>query len=235
MRHSRQDDPNLSEVKAVLERLQRISRSPDSGGQHVTDKGHTAQQPAEGSPAEPGIAPPLSNAAPDGPAKASMRRVVGVASVIAGLLFALAAVYFARWTDATIGPSPDAANKGSVATASSDGAAQLAPPVASSTPADLQSPKSQGALQAASGFMASGQVQAARTELLSVVQEGSPDVAWALARSYDPNFLSTISAANASPDVVEATRWYRTWYDIAVKQGLVSDSVSLERIIRSMH
>jgi hypothetical protein len=83
--------------------------------------------------------------------------------------------------------------------------------------------------------MTSGQVRAARTELLRVAQEGSADVAWALARSYDPNVLGAIAAVDASPDVAEATRWYRTWYDVAVKQGLVADSVSVERIIRSMH
>ena len=75
--------------------------------------------------------------------------------------------------------------------------------------------------------------QAARSELLRVASEGSADVAWALARSYDPNFLRTVSA-DAAPDIAEATRWYRTWYAIAVKQGLVADSVPLERIIRSM-
>jgi hypothetical protein len=78
-------------------------------------------------------------------------------------------------------------------------------------------------------------VQAARAELLRVAQEGSADVAWAIARSYDPNFLGMLSDADAGPDVAEATRWYRAWYDIAVKQGLVADSVSLDRIVRSMH
>ena len=64
--------------------------------------------------------------------------------------------------------------------------------------------------------------------------EGSPDVAWALARSYDPNYLGSIPATDAGPDIEQATRWYRTWYAAAVKQGLVADSVSLERIIGSM-
>jgi hypothetical protein len=83
--------------------------------------------------------------------------------------------------------------------------------------------------------MASGQVRAAREVLLRVTKEESADVAWTLARSYDPNFLITIQAADAAPDVPEATRWYRAWYDIAVKQGLVADSVPLDRIIRSMN
>lgn len=82
--------------------------------------------------------------------------------------------------------------------------------------------------------MAAGRVLTGRKQLLALASEGSVDVAWALARSYDPNFLSTITAADASPDIEEATRWYRTWYAAAVKQGLVADSVPLERIIRSM-
>jgi len=82
--------------------------------------------------------------------------------------------------------------------------------------------------------MSSGRVQAARSELFSIDPKGSVDVAWALARSYDPNFLSTLSAADAAPDIAEATRWYRTWYALAVKEGLVADTVSPERIIRSM-
>jgi hypothetical protein len=82
--------------------------------------------------------------------------------------------------------------------------------------------------------MSSGRVQAARSELLGIDPEGSADVAWALARSYDPNFLSTLARADAAPDIAEATRWYRTWYALAVKEGLVADTVSPERIIRSM-
>jgi hypothetical protein len=84
--------------------------------------------------------------------------------------------------------------------------------------------------------MAKGQVRAARERLLALTAGGSPnaDVAWALARSYDPNVLVEVPAADAAPDIEEATRWYRAWYAAAVRQGLVADSVSLERIIGSM-
>jgi len=84
------------------------------------------------------------------------------------------------------------------------------------------------------GLMAAGRIQAAREELLRLVPEDTADVAWALARTYDPNFLATIPVADAGPNVAEATRWYRTWYAVAVKQGMVGDSVSLDRIIGSM-
>jgi hypothetical protein len=123
--------------------------------------------------------------------------------------------------------------------------AELPPPaslaVAPQKPAPVIAPAQEArksepvsALQVASDLMASGRVLAARDVLLRVAQEGSADVAWALARSYDPNYLVTVQAADARPDVAEATRWYRAWYDIAVKQGLVADSISLDRIIRSM-
>ena len=77
-------------------------------------------------------------------------------------------------------------------------------------------------------------MQAARKQLLGSVSEGAADVAWMLARSYDPNFLAAIPAADADPDIEQATRWYRAWYAAAVSQGLVPNSVSVERIIGSM-
>jgi hypothetical protein len=89
-------------------------------------------------------------------------------------------------------------------------------------------------VEVARGLMAKGQVRAAREQLLKLARHGAPDAAWDLARSYDPNVLATIPKADADPDIQEATRWYRTWYTAAVRQGLIADSVSLERIIGSM-
>jgi hypothetical protein len=90
------------------------------------------------------------------------------------------------------------------------------------------------AVEAAQALMSTGRVQAARQRLLAMASDGSPDVAWALARSYDPNHLKGIQGADAGPDVAEATRWYRAWHAAAVKQGMIADSVSLEKIIGSM-
>jgi hypothetical protein len=115
------------------------------------------------------------------------------------------------------------------------GAAPQNPVPASAQAQEVQKSQAAAALHVASELMASGQVQAARDVLLRATQGGSADVAWALARSYDPNFLVTVPAADAGPNVTEATRWYRSWYEIAVRQGLVADSVSLDRIIRSMN
>jgi hypothetical protein len=82
--------------------------------------------------------------------------------------------------------------------------------------------------------MSTGRVQAARQRLLAMASDGSPEVAWALARSYDPNHLKGIQGADAGPDIAEATRWYRAWYAAAVKQRMITNSVSLEKIIGSM-
>jgi hypothetical protein len=90
------------------------------------------------------------------------------------------------------------------------------------------------ALETARSLMAKGQVRAAREQLLTLARKGSPDAAWDVARSYDPNVLATIPQADAAPDIPEATRWYRTWYASAVKEGMVANSVSIERIIGAM-
>jgi hypothetical protein len=90
------------------------------------------------------------------------------------------------------------------------------------------------AVEAAQQLMSTGRVQAARQRLLAMASDGSPEVAWALARSYDPNYLKGIQGADAGPDVAEATRWYRAWYAAALKQHMITDSVSLDKIIGSM-
>lgn len=109
------------------------------------------------------------------------------------------------------------------------------PPVeASVSPPALRPSRPRAATEVAQDLLARGHVQAARKQLLGSVSEGAADVAWMLARSYDPNFLAAIPAADADPDIEQATRWYRAWYAAAVSQGLVPNSVSVERIIGSM-
>jgi hypothetical protein len=234
MRHSQHDDPNLAEVKAVLERLHRISR-----GRHADDMQADKKQPSprqlpqaaerlaeEGS----GLSPAIDARVPSAPPNVAKRRLLQAAGAIAALLVVFAGINrfmaFNRPAASVAHFPEDVVRRDSVDL-------PAAPPTP--TPRAAQTQRSSAALQAASALMTSGQVRAARAELLRVAQEGSADVAWALARSYDPNALGAIAATDASPDVAEATRWYRTWHDIAVKQGLVADSVSVERIIRSMH
>jgi len=92
----------------------------------------------------------------------------------------------------------------------------------------------QSILEKALQDLAAGRVKVAREALIRSQHQRSADMAWILARSYDPNFLTEIARPDAEPNVREAARWYRIWYSRAVADGLVASSVSLERIIGSM-
>ena len=199
-----QIDPKLSEVRAVLQRLQTFSAQPDS-----------VEPQRETSRTYPSFA--------TGRAPAAIVLAIGGA-------FALLGLVWVTYSLAGRAPAPAAA------TANSSPKAPAIPPVeASVSPPALRPSAPKAATEVAQGLLAEGHVQAARKQLLGSVSEGAADVAWMLARSYDPNFLTAIPAADAGPDIEQATRWYRAWYAAAVAQGLVPNSVSVERIISSMH
>jgi len=253
MDHPGREDPKLSEVKAVLQRLQGLSTEPESAGLRRAG-------------IDPGLARWIVPAI-----------IIAAIAVISAVAYVIpnperSATSAPKGSPKPVNTSERAATKSVPAVSPNGppvvqaaaisqrapaddtpitGAAGLAvPPVAlpNEAPADaplVASPSVQHvdraraaldkqALEAALGLMTNGRVRAARQQLLAIAVDGSPDVAWALARSYDPNFLGTLPAADAGPDIEEATRWYRAWYAAAVKQGLVADSVSLERIVGSM-
>lgn len=197
-----QIDPKLSEVRAVLQRLQTFSAQPDSvEPQRVTSRIY--------------------------PSFAIGRPPATIALIVAGG-FALLGLVWVTYSLAGRAPAPATAN-------SSPKAPAIPPLEASVSPPALRPSAPKAATEIAQGLLAEGHVQAARKQLLASVSEGAADVAWMLARSYDPNFLTAIPAADAGPDIEQATRWYRAWYAAAVTQGLVPNSVSVERIISSMH
>jgi len=212
MDRSEKENARLGEVKAVLRRLQRIS---DVSG---ADEAQNAEQTST-----------LRTR------RAILAAGVGAAVVVPIVGAALVLREFSRPV-----PQPPAAAREAVLdrkpAAAPEGSAALRYEIPASPPASQPpAPTTTGEpLEVALGLLQAGRVQAARQRLLGLSSGGAADVAWALARSYDPNFLRTIPAADAGPSVEEATRWYRTWYAAAVKQGLVADSVSLERIIGSM-
>jgi hypothetical protein len=243
MGDSKYDDVNLAEVKAVLGRLQRISRKPQTGAWTPGDDGAAlagVQPPAGSAPAEEGVLA-IASRVPGVNAPRLVKAGILIVPLIA--VFAGIAMFTGNGGDRSSAPAPPAPVKEpaeNLAVREESPVVRESPTVqAKAKPrASAEEPQkspAEAALRAASELLVSGQVQAARDALLRATKEESADVAWALARSYDPNFLSEVPAADASPDVAEATRWYRTWYDIAVKQGLIADSVSLERIIRSMN
>jgi hypothetical protein len=193
-------DPKLSEVKAVLQRLQGL--------------------PAE---SEAESARPASSAtAPVRPIVKPVTGAIVLASAV-GLFGAAYMLVGGKRTEPAVAPSPPE----STAPAS---ASATPPPQDESAKASTV----KATLEGARALMSKGRVRAAREQLLALAEHGSPDAAWDLARSYDPNVLVALPAADAGADVKEATRWYRAWYAAAVQQGLVADSVSLERIIGSM-
>jgi hypothetical protein len=229
MSQSKRDDLNLAEVKAVLGRLQQISRKASGAGTRTADGGADF-------PGAPRPAPAGDGRSAPSPGKASpISRVLhGPGHVKATALIVLLLAFFAGLAlFVGVGPRPIPVKEPPPA------AEPIAPPGTGNRLAGTAVQEGQtspaAALQIASDLMASGQVRAARDTLLRVAQIESADVSWALARSYDPNYLVTIGTADANPNVAEATRWYRTWFELAVRQGLVADSVSLDRIIRSMN
>lgn len=106
--------------------------------------------------------------------------------------------------------------------------------IAPSRPAPRAAASLEGALSETANDMAEGRIKAARARLLSLADRGSVDVAWALGRSYDPNVLRAIPQADAGPDIDTAIRWYRQWHSLSVAQGLVADSISIDRLIQSL-
>ena len=197
-------DRRLDEVKAVLQRFQHFEQSSVGPAPASKDATHPSGAP----PRHAAIAPIFA-------AAAVMLTVVG------------AYTFFSckQCADSSARLSANRPLQGK-------GTPDETVPSRSKTTVPPATPPARAAVQSALQQMASGRVQAARTELVRT--EASADVAWALARSYDPNFLSTIQTADAAPNVVQATRWYLTWHTLAVKEGLVADTVPVERIIRSI-
>jgi len=102
------------------------------------------------------------------------------------------------------------------------------------TPGNPLTPANPGDLDKARRLLDSGQIAAARQILEQPALAGMQDGAWLIARSFDPNYLKTIAAADASPDKAKATEWYRRWHEIAGRNGVVMDDARLKRIIDSM-
>ena len=194
----------LEEVKAILHHLQALSTDTRVG------------------------VPAVTQAKATNPGRIAQRRAVAAGL---GLLGGLATIGFGSYAlhvlGGRTGPSPDVQ-----ASRSFEGL--TLPSVTDRQPVGKLQPSTQLTLEKALQDIAAGHVRAARQALIRIQDQGSADMAWMLARSYDPNFLAEIAHRDAEPDVAEAARWYRIWYGRAVTDGLVADSVSLERIIRSM-
>jgi hypothetical protein len=83
-------------------------------------------------------------------------------------------------------------------------------------------------------LLGQGDVARAQTSLLRAEPEKRAGVAFALAQTYDPNYLRSLPNANIAADPSEAARWYKKWYELAVQSGLKMDAGQLQRIVNSM-
>lgn len=194
----------LAEVKAILHRLQDLA-------------------------AEAGTGVPAAGGGNTGHANRIAKRRVLAAAL--GLVAGLATIGLGAYTLTDLrGPAGQSADLRPTRTA--EGSASSA--VRDRQPIDKPEQSAQAILEKATQDIAAGHVRAAREALIRIQHQGSADMAWALARSYDPNFLNEIAQRDAEPNVTEAARWYRIWYSRALTDGLVAETVSLERIIRSM-
>jgi hypothetical protein len=280
MERSGGEDPKLSEVKAVLQRLQRISADQEAdpvaapvaaaqasawlplaisfgvacavvvtvgtltltdstrltfafvshkpGNTDAVDARVAMPAPLPPSAAEPGKIKADTAAAKD----ATHASIPGLKPAEPGK----GKADIAAAGDATPAPSPalkpaePGKGKADIAAARDVAPAPSAPPAAAAPAPASRRP----ALERALAQLSAGQIQAARRQLLALSPSEEAEVAWALARSYDPNFLASVPGADATPDIAEATRWYRAWHATAIRDGLVAQNVPLERIIGSM-
>jgi hypothetical protein len=235
-------DPKLGEVRAVLERLQTFAADPDgtqpsaqaSNGAGVNGHATSAhpsgtQEPVYELPAREPAEYDFGNesAGKRGAPAAIGLGIAGMVVILLGLVWLIV--------------SPGDRGELSAA-ATPDVTPAVRAILERDTPVkqpDVRPPEppvrhSRAGIDTAQDLLSRGQVQAARKQLLALASADATDVAWMLARSYDPNFLVTLPSADGSPDVEQATRWYRIWHAAAVKQGLVPNSVSVDRIIGSM-
>jgi hypothetical protein len=238
-------DPKLGEVRAVLERLQTFAVDPDSTqpphevsngaafnghatSAHQSDAHESgAHGSSEYEPGEYDSSSDRSSGKRGAPAAIGLG-IAGTVVIVLGVAWLL--VSPGNRGELSAAATPDVTPAGRAISEP----ANSAPDVSIKEPV-LPARPSRAGIATAQDLLSKGEVQAARKQLLGLASADAADVAWMLARSYDPNFLVTLPRADGSPDVDQATRWYRIWHAAAVKQGLVPNSVSVERIIGSMH
>jgi hypothetical protein len=249
------EDPRLEEVKAILARLQRLS-ADQSRIEPLVAGLQTADAPPESaiSPSLP-LAPPVGQRVhierPTANAALAMtaaptflpggrRRSIAVLAIVVTLSAAASAAVLLdprgpieRWlTRAPSAASQPDILRGAVPAAMPEPPRQVGLSAAPAPPSPPRDPRA--VIDMARDHLTAGRVAAARTSLLSLSATELPDAAWLLARSYDPGVLLSLPARDGEPDIEAASRWYRAWHDAAVRQGQITDSIRLDRIIESL-
>jgi hypothetical protein len=206
-----QEDPALAEVKAILQRLQRLDLpdSPDEAPS-VSANSSGAEAPASSNAGPPAIdvfarkQAALSVTQP--PVKPEKKGTYSLIAGAAALIVAGTGGYFFL----------------------------SKPPVAQR--AGIQSKEDEAKiLSEARRMIGDGNVVQGREALSRAAPESYAGIALLLAQTYDPNYLAALAKSDAKPDKAEASRWYRIWFALAVKNGLELDSDRLQLIINAMH
>ncbi len=76
-------------------------------------------------------------------------------------------------------------------------------------------------LKRGNALLKNGDVSAARLNFETLAARGSAIGAFALAQSYDPEFLKTLPIAGLRPDVAKAREWYRKAAELGSKEAAV--------------
>lgn len=106
--------------------------------------------------------------------------------------------------------------------------------VAPVDPVVLKAPQPAPLRESVESLLEHGHIVEARQLLIGEKTVEKSGGALTMARSFDPNYLSTLGHANAGPDIAEARRWYRRWYDLAIKEGAVPESIRVDLLLQSL-
>lgn len=162
------------------------------------------------------------------------------AGLLVFLILASGASYWGYYNSETVLRLLEQSSKEEAQGESPTMAARPAPPTKDEPLSSEESKRAENTLPVtalvalAEGHMKAGRIKTGRSLLRPRVEAGSAEAAFAMAKSYDPNYLSTISNADEQPDAEKAEYWYREWHKKAVEQGLVSKTMNIDRLIRSL-
>jgi hypothetical protein len=238
-------DQKLEEVRAILQRLQRISAGAEEDETPVALARNGAHPRQNGSMPDRAVA--QLRALAD---TSSQKKIAAVAIPVVIVIGVAGAVLWSLSGEDTPTRGADrvAAAKPPIAPAEPERTAALtsrpdaiaperkaAAPAAAVPNATLPSTNQDTErLAVAQGLVDKGKITEARRVLNNDLASRNAEAALLLARSYDPNSLLHIANADAGPDPAEAERWYRRWSELAAGQGLELNPERLDRIIKAM-
>jgi hypothetical protein len=220
------EDPNLADVKAVLRKLQRldvVSGEPQPSPDWIVPRPPKSVPPAGSGKRLLSIfkrtqaAFSIRSVRP----RVSQRSLVFAAAALTLIACAsvLAALYKA--------PNTSAGIEGEIPSPVLDKKREEHSPM-------LDKKNEVILLTEARRLIGEGDVESAQKRLMQGGPEARAEIAFLLAQTFDPNYLRSLPASNSLPDRVQAERWYKKWYELAVNSGLEMDSGRLQRIIKAM-